>query len=233
MDIIITDMKDSTRLLTFLLLLLIFAGTGFVLGRRSVKTEPVVIDQVDTTSTIDSTEVVKPEAKDSTIICYVYIKVPYIPSSLLDLLPENDSVPASNDSVPDIGVSVPDSVLVQLPIERKVFEEDSLYRAVISGYQCNLDSLTIYSTTTTITVHEKSPIEYRPYSWTLFPQAEVNYGAGALEMKASIGADISISENRRWRFSPEFGYRALQFNDQMLKGCYAGAKIKYNLIQVK
>lgn len=219
-------MKDSTRLLTFLLLLLIFAGTGFVLGRRSVKPEPVVIDQVDTTSTIDSTEVVKPEAKDSTIICYVYIKVPYIPSSLLDLLPENDSVPASNDSVPD-------SVLVQLPIERKVFEEDSLYRAVISGYQCNLDSLTIYSTTNTITIHEKSPIEYRPYSWTLFPQAEVNYGAGALEMKASIGADISISENRRWRFSPEFGYRALQFNDQILKGCYVEAKIKYNLIQVK
>ena len=205
---------------------MIFAGTGFVLGRRFVKTEPVVIDQMDTTSTIDSTDVVKPEAKDSTIICYVYIKVPYIPSSLLDLLPENDSVP-------DIGVSVPDSVLVQLPIERKVYEEDSLYRAVISGYQCNLDSLTIYSTTTTITVHEKPPIEYRPYSWTLFPQAEVNYGAGALEMKASIGADISISENRRWRFSPEFGYRALQFNDQILKGCYVEAKIKYNLIQVK
>ena len=226
-------MKDSTRLLTFLLLLLIFAGTGFVLGRRSVKPEPVVIDQVDTTSTIDSTEVVKPEAKDSTIICYVYIKVPYVPESCLNVPVQGDSVPAPNVSVPATQISSQDSVLVQLPIERKVYEEDSLYRAVISGYQCNLDSLTIYSTTTTITVHEKPPIEYRPYSWTLFPQAEVNYGAGALEMKASIGADISISENRRWRFEPEFGYRVLQLNDQMSKGYYVGGKIKYNLIQVK
>ena len=52
-------------------------------------------------------------------------------------------------------------------------------------------------------------------------------------MKASIGADISISENRRWRFEPEFGYRALQVKDRMLKGWYGGATIKYNLIQVK
>ena len=221
-------MKGSTRILGILLLLLI----GFALGRMTHRRgpEPTIITTVDSTSTVDSNAVVKPEAKDSTIICYVYIKVPYIPSSLL---PENDSVPASNVSVPASQISSQDSVLVQLPIERKVYEEDSLYRAVISGYQCNLDSLTIYSTTTTITVHEKPPIEYRPYSWTLFPQAEVNYGAGALEMKASIGADISISENRRWRVEPEVGYRALLVNDQMLKGCYAGATIKYNLIQVK
>lgn len=226
-------MKESTRLLTFLLLLLLFAGVGFMLGRKSVKPTPFVIDQIDSTSTVDSTDVVKPEAKDSTIICYVYIKVPYVPESCLNVPVQGDSVPASNVSVPASQISSQDSVLVQLPIERKVYEEDSLYRAVISGYQCKLDSLTIYSTTTTITVHEKSPIEYRPYSWTLFPQAEVNYCAGALEMKASIGADISISKNRRWRFEPEVGYRALQVNDQMLNGFYAGAKIKYNLIQIK
>lgn len=199
---------------------------GFYLDRRAHRkpSEPTV--QTDTITRIDSTDVVKPEAKDSTVIKYIYVKVPIVPVP-------SDSVPASNVSVPASQISSQDSALVQLPIERKVYEEDSLYRAVISGYQCNLDSLTIFTTTTTITVHEKPPIEYRPYSWTLFPQAEVNYGAGALEMKASIGADISISENRRWRVEPEVGYRALLVNDQMLKGCYAGATIKYNLIQVK
>lgn len=221
-------MKESLRILTTLLLLIIFAGLGFLFGRRTARVGPesTIIEKADTSSTVDAFDVQKPQLKDSTVIHHVWVKVPIVPAP-------SDSVPASNVSVPASQISPQDSALVEIPIERKVYEEDSLYRAVISGYQCNLDSLTIYSTTNTITIHEKSPIEYRPYSWTLFPQAEVNYGAGALEMKASIGADISISENRRWRFSPEFGYRALQFNDQILKGCYVEAKIKYNLIQVK
>lgn len=131
-----------------------------------------------------------------------------------------------------------DTVVVDLPLERRVYQEDSLYRAVVSGPRIgkagpSLDSLLIFSKTTTITVHEKSPAECRPYSWTLFPQAEVNYGGGALEMKAGIGVDMAINENGRWRFIPEFGYRALQIDDRMLKGCYVGGKIKYNLIQVK
>lgn len=214
-------MKESSRILTTLLLLIFFAGLGFLFGRRTARVGPesTIIEKTDTSSAVEAFDVQEPKLKDSTVIHHVWVKVPV--------------VPASQDSVPASQISSQDSVLVQLPIERKVYEEDSLYRAVISGYQCNLDSLTIYSTTTTITVHEKPPIEYRPYSWTLFPQAAVSYGAGALEMKSGIGADISISKNCRWRFEPEIGYRALQVNDQMLKGFYAEAKIKYNLIQVK
>ena len=221
-------MKESSRILTTLLLLIFFAGLGFLFGHRTARVGPesTIIEKADTSSTVEAFDVQKPQLKDSTVIHHVWVKVPVVP------VPSN-SVPASNVSVPATQISSQDSVLVQLPIERKVYEEDSLYRAVISGHQCNLDSLTIYSTTTTITVHEKPPIEYRPYSWTLFPQAAVSYGAGALEMKSGIGADISISKNRRWRFEPEIGYRALQVNDQMLKGFYAEAKIKYNLIQVK
>lgn len=214
-------MKESLRILTTLLLLIIFAGLGFLFGRRTARVGPesTIIQKADTSSTVEAFDVQEPKLKDSTVIHHVWVKLPI--------------AAASQDSVPASQISHPYSAQVEVPIERKVYQEDSVYRAVVSGYQCKLDSLTIYSTTTTITVHEKPPIEYRPYSWTLFPQAEVNYGAGALEMKASIGADISISENRRWRVEPEVGYRALLVNDQMLKGCYAGATIKYNLIQVK
>ena len=214
-------MKESSRILTTLLLLIIFAGLGFLFGRRTARVGPesTIIETADTSSTVEAFDVQEPKLKDSTVIHHVWVKLPI--------------AAAPQDSVPAPQISSQDSVLVQLPIERKVYEEDSLYRAVISGHQCKLDSLTIYSTTTTITVHEKSPIEYRPYSWTLFPQAAVSYGAGALEMKSGIGADFSISKNRRWRVEPEVGYRALLVNDQMLKGCYAGATIKYNLIQVK
>ena len=45
-----------------------------------------------------------------------------------------------------------DTVQVDVPIERRVYEEDSLYRAVVSGWRPRLDSLTIYPTTTTVTI---------------------------------------------------------------------------------
>ena len=53
-----------------------------------------------------------------------------------------------------------DTVTVDVPIERKVYQEDSLYRAVVSGPRCgnygpSLDSLMIYPTTTTITIRER------------------------------------------------------------------------------
>lgn len=223
------------QLLKYALPFVLGFAFGFLVLPRTQRypAEATIIETADTSSTVEAIDVEKPKLKDSTVIHHVWVKLPIAADQADSVPPSNVSVPASNVSVPATQISSQDSVLVQLPIERKVYEEDSLYRVVISGHQCNLDSLTIYSTTTTITVHEKPPIEYRPYSWTLFPQAEVNYCAGALEMKASIGADISISKNSRWRFEPEFGYRALQVNDQMLKGCYAGATIKYNLIQVK
>lgn len=43
-----------------------------------------------------------------------------------------------------------DSVKVQIPISQKVYE-DTLYRAYISGYEPNLDSITIKQKTTYIT----------------------------------------------------------------------------------
>ena len=56
-----------------------------------------------------------------------------------------------------------DTVTVDLPMERKVYQEDSLYRAVVSGPRCgnyepSLDSLVVWPTTTTITIREKEKI---------------------------------------------------------------------------
>jgi hypothetical protein len=51
-----------------------------------------------------------------------------------------------------------DTVLVDVPIERRIYEEDSLYRAVVSGWRPSLDSLVIYPTTTTITIREREKI---------------------------------------------------------------------------
>lgn len=57
-----------------------------------------------------------------------------------------------------------DSVLVDVPIERKVYEEDSVYRAVLSGWHPSLDSLLIYNKTTEITI--TNTVTTPPKKWS-------------------------------------------------------------------
>lgn len=45
-----------------------------------------------------------------------------------------------------------DTVLAEVPIERKIYQEDSVFRAVVSGFRASLDTLIVYPTITTITV---------------------------------------------------------------------------------
>lgn len=58
------------------------------------------------------------------------------------------ALPVASDSATKQFVS--DSVKVQIPISQKVYE-DTLYRAYISGYEPNLDSITIKQRITYIT----------------------------------------------------------------------------------
>lgn len=78
-----------------------------------------------------------------------------------------------------------DSATVAVPITRKVYE-DSTYRAVISGYKPNLDSLWVYNTIREITVTRT--VQKPPRHWRLgatagpsllvTPQGEVKGGIG-------------------------------------------------------
>lgn len=136
-----------------LLGLLLIAGVGFALGlgyaRRTARNEPEkpIISKADTSSSVEPIAAEKPKIKDSTVIHHVWVRVP---------------VKAGQDSVPKKA----DSALVDIPIERRVYEEDSLYRAVVSGPRIgkagpSLDSLLVFSKTTTITVTNTVP-EYIP-----------------------------------------------------------------------
>lgn len=132
-------MKESTRLLSFLLLVLIFAGGGFMLGRRSAqnRTESKVIR--DTVSyTIYDTIV-----REKPVYRYSY---------------KTDTIHTYFTTV------MHDSVMVEVPIEHKVYAEDSLYRAVVSGWHPSLDSLTVYPKTTTITI--TNTVKTEPPRWS-------------------------------------------------------------------
>lgn len=79
-----------------------------------------------------------------------------------------------------------DTVLVDVPIERKVYQEDSLYRCIISGWRPNLDTLIVWPTTTTITIHEKVKVPKKfafgiaaGPSFLVTPKGNVYGGIGA------------------------------------------------------
>lgn len=83
-----------------------------------------------------------------------------------------------------------DTVFVDVPIERRVYQEDSLYRAVVSGWHPSLDTLMVYPKTTTITIREKVPVPDRR-RWGIGIQA----GAGATRNGLTPYVGVGVSYN--------------------------------------
>ena len=120
-------MKEPTRIFTLLALLILFAGLGFVFGRRTVRIEPETTIIRDTVSyTIYDTIV---RDRPVPVVSYVH-----------------DTVRTWFTTIEH------DTVLVDVPIERKVYQEDSLYYASVSGWRPSLDTLIVYPKTTTVTI---------------------------------------------------------------------------------
>lgn len=79
-----------------------------------------------------------------------------------------------------------DTVLAELPIEKKVYEEDSVYRAVVSGYKPSLDSLIVWNKTTTVTIDRTKTLPAPKWSFgvtagpsvLITPNGKVYGGAG-------------------------------------------------------
>lgn len=87
-----------------------------------------------------------------------------------------------------------DTVLVDVPIERKVYEEDSLYHAVVSGWRPSLDTLIVWPKTTTITIREQVKPQLRKLSFgiTAGPSALVTPNG---KVYGGIGASLGLAYN--------------------------------------
>lgn len=87
-----------------------------------------------------------------------------------------------------------DTVLVDVPIERKVYEEDSLYHAVVSGWRPSLDTLIVWPKTTTITIREQIKPQPRKLSLgiTAGPSALVTPNG---KVYGGIGASLGLTYN--------------------------------------
>ena len=90
-------------------------------------------------------------------------------------------------------VLVKDSASVKIPITRKVYS-DSTYRAVVSGYEPNLDSLWVYNTFKEITIVRtvKTPPKRWGLGITAGPSVLINRHG---QVDAGLGATIGIQYN--------------------------------------
>lgn len=164
-------MKDSTKILGFILVVALAFFLGARYGRKTAK------NPVDLRVVWDTTVIITHD----TIVCerpvyrysYVY-----------------DTVRTHFTTIEH------DTVEVDLPIERKVYHEDSLYRAVVSGPRCgnyepSLDSLVVWPTITTITIREKvkTPPPKLSLGITAGPSALVTPGG---KVHGGIGATVGL-----------------------------------------
>lgn len=160
----------SDRLVSWLLraaTFLLFFGIGFLLSRGCRPDAPQTreVIRVDTLTVFDTIVKNKP----------IYI------AKVVDRV----------DTVRLVTVAR-DTVAAEIPIERKVYAEDSLYRAVVTGYLASLDSLVIWPKTTTITIDRtvREPAPRWSFGVTAGPSVLV---APSGRMHAGAGIAVGIS----------------------------------------
>lgn len=174
-----TPMKKSpisALLITIALLILLMAGLRLLISHRFPPSErsTVVRDTV-----VDTIRLTIPVAKDSTVVRHRFIRVPI----RMDTLSRNER----QDSI--IQAPTPDSVFVSLPIRQKVYE-DSLYRAYVSGYEAQLDSIHLFPRTVTVT--HTTPTLKPPRRWTVGVQGGVGITPKGVLPYVGVGASFTI-----------------------------------------
>lgn len=160
----------SERLVSWLLraaILVLYFGIGFALGRGCRQTGPQTheIVRVDTLNIYDTIVRERPVSVEK----YIF----------------------RTDTVRVVTVER-DTVTAELPIERKVYAEDSLYRAVVTGYRASLDSLVVWPLTTTITIDRtvREPAPRWSFSVTAGPAVLVD-PSGRMHAGAGVAGGIS------------------------------------------
>ena len=141
---------------------------GFLAGRFCCTRGPVehFVERVDTLVVRDTITREKPVFVDR-----------YITRTETVLLPVHDTT------------VVRDSVLVDMPVETKVYQEDSLYRAVVSGFRVSLDTLKVYRTTKEITKYVAVPQRKR---WGIGVQTGYGFSRKGISPYVGIGVSYNL-----------------------------------------
>lgn len=157
----------ESKVRDFIPLFAIVLGCGMLIlsvllpHRQACKNNLVTVS--DTIVIRDTITVEKPIVRDSLVVRYKRIEVPVI-----------------------VKDTVLDTVYVELPITSKYYRS-SRYEAWVSGYQANLDSISVFSETKYI----KDMVKTRKSRWGL--GVSVGYGATRTRIEPFIGFSLNYN----------------------------------------
>ena len=212
------DCARLTVALVFMLVGLVLGGIiGYGVFGRSKATD--YVSERDTSTYIDTIPYYQPVPKDSMVIKYVTRTLPvkrrdssttnktdtflaensrtavlrlhsaeHVQAQLCSRLHE-DVAQNNGENIPPLYASVDsDSAAVAIPITQKRYDGDD-YRAYVSGYEPNLDSIFVFPKTTVI--HERS---YKPPNkWHIGITGGFGYGFKSKQAEPYIGIGITYS----------------------------------------
>lgn len=139
--------------LLFALLVLAAGLLGAFLGRMESRLDKPADDgECLVEEFADTTTAIAPVPALSEPRQTVTARLPLAPQSSAALSAPSDLSDSSDPCAPSAPCA-PDSAEVEIPITRNVYE-DTLYRAVVSGYMASLDTLEIYSRREVVTVRQ-------------------------------------------------------------------------------
>ena len=180
-------MSNISKFLLFAMILLIIA---LILGVRfNTETDKEITKR---TTFVDTVRYYVPVPKDSVVIRHVTARLPRNEEkshgkSTEKLRADYEQITSEKHHFDDIlDTENTDSVDVILPITRKEYG-DSTFRAVISGYMPNLESLTVYPKHEVTTITKWKPTK----RWNVGIHA--GYGATRHGMEPYIGIGISYN----------------------------------------
>ena len=125
----------------------LYLNVRFCMMRR----EGIAVSDTTRVTIFDTIPYPMPVPKDSLVIRYITEKLP-VSTETENFSTKNSDFSTGNGNIAQENITgngnissenIPDSAEVEIPITQKVYE-DSLYRAYVSGYRPNLDSLIIF-----------------------------------------------------------------------------------------
>ena len=125
----------------------LYLNVRFCMMRR----ESIAVSDTTRVTIFDTIPYPMPVPKDSLVIRYITEKLP-VSTETENFSTKNSDFSTGNGNIAQENITgngnissenIPDSAEVEIPITQKVYE-DSLYRAYVSGYRPNLDSLIIF-----------------------------------------------------------------------------------------
>lgn len=198
---------------------------GFVTERRFSRPS---IPQVDTLSIHDTTYVDSPVPES-----VVPDGFELVPAGTLQQLRRSfatiDELRDSLGREPEL-VFVHDTAFIVVPLQNYKFGDGKTYEMLVRGYDVSVLWHRSFNETTVITKTE--PV-FRDFRWTLYPRVGVFALPGVVGAIAGLGADISLSPDRRLRFVPEAGYGAYYSSGAVRYGPFAGGSVRFNIVQVR